>query len=48
MERGHFERHLNRTRTRYRILEEQTLPDGSIVVKLQKQYNQYDCAPYFQ
>ena len=45
---GAARKNADRTRTRYRILEEQTLPDGSIVVKPQKQYNKYDCAPYFQ
>ena len=43
-----YEAGLRQKNVGYRILEEQTLPDGSIVVKLQKQYNKYDCAPYFQ
>lgn len=32
--------------TRYRVLEKTRQEDGSIVVKLKKQYNQYDCTPY--
>ena len=38
--------HMDRCRTEYRILEKTRQEDGSIVVKLKKQYNHYDCSPY--
>ena len=37
---------LERSRTRYRIDSEEEQPDGSIIVKIRKQYNSYDCTPY--
>lgn len=37
---------LDRNRTRYRILEETTQPDGSIVVKVVKQYNSSPVGDY--
>lgn len=30
---------LERTRTRYKILSEQTLEDGSVMIEIKKQYN---------
>lgn len=30
---------LERSRTRYRIISEETQPDGSVIVKIIKQYN---------
>lgn len=35
----HYKRQLDRNRTQYRILEETVQPDGSIIVKVIKQYN---------
>lgn len=37
---------LERGRTRYRIDSEEEQPDGSIIVKIRKQYNSYDCGDY--
>jgi len=37
---------MNRSRTKYQVLEETVQEDGSLMVKLRKQYNNYDCTPY--
>lgn len=37
---------LERSRTRYQIDSEEEQPDGSIIVKIRKQYNSYDCGDY--
>ncbi|MGI5966562.1 MULTISPECIES: hypothetical protein [Anaerotruncus] len=37
---------LERRRVKYKIREELTLPDGSILVKVGKQYNSYSCGSY--
>lgn len=37
---------LERSRTRYRIDSEEEQPDGSVIVKIRKQYNSYDCGDY--
>lgn len=42
----HYLAQLERNRTQYRILEKTEHPDGSLLVKLKKQYNSYDCTPY--
>ena len=42
----HYLAQLERNRTQYRILEKSVQSDGSILVKLKKQYNSYDCTPY--
>ena len=42
----HYLAQMDRSRTRYQILEKTEQPDGSIIVKLKKQYNSYDCSPY--
>lgn len=42
----HYLTHMDRNRTRYQILEKVEQPDGSLIVKLKKQYNSYDCSPY--
>ena len=42
----HYLAQLERNRTQYRILEKTKQPDGSLLVKLKKQYNSYDCTPY--
>ncbi len=38
-ELGHYKRGLERSRTQHKILEETTQPDGSIILKVIKQYN---------
>ena len=35
----HYKQSLQRSCTRYRILEETTQSDGSIILKIKKQYN---------
>ena len=45
-EYAHYIARLDRSRTAYRILEKTELKDGSLLVKLKKQYNNYDCEPY--
>ena len=41
-----YKMQLERSRTRYRIDSEEEQPDGSIIVKIRKQYNSYDCGDY--
>lgn len=41
-----YHNQLTRSRTRYKIVEETTLPDDSILVKIKKQYNNHDCGDY--
>jgi len=41
-----YKAQLERNRTKYQIVEEKRLEDGSILVKLKKQYNQYNCGEY--
>ena len=47
-EYAHYLAQLERSRTEYRILEKTAQPDGSLLVKLKKQYNSYDCKPYME
>jgi len=42
----HYKKTLERSRTRYRIVDEQPQPDGSIIVKVIKQYNMCDVGEY--
>ena len=37
---------LERSRTKYRIEEEQRQPDGSILIRIKKQYLDYDVGSY--
>ena len=41
-----YQMQLERSRTRYRIDSEEEQPDGSVIVKIRKQYNSYDCGDY--
>ena len=43
---AHYKRNLDRTGTQYKILEETEQPDGSILVKVIKQYNQSPIGDY--
>lgn len=38
---------MDRRNTKYKILEENTLPDGSIIIKIKKQNNQQPVGDYF-
>ena len=33
---------------KYKILAEETQPDGSVIVKIKRQYNNYDCGDYLK
>lgn len=44
----HYKLTLDRSRIQYRILEENVQEDGSIVVKVIKQYNQSPVGDYLQ
>ncbi len=44
----HYKRSLERNRTQYKILEETTQPDGSILVKVIKQYNASPVGDYLK
>lgn len=35
----HYKQGLDRNRTQYRILEESTQPDGSVIIRIIRQYN---------
>jgi len=39
---------LDRKHVKYKILEESTQPDGSILVKIKRQYNNYDLGDYLK
>ena len=39
---------LNRSRTVYQIVEKTGQPDGSLLVKIKKQYNSYSCGAYME
>ena len=41
-----YKMQLERSRTRYRIDSEEEQPDGSVIVKIRKQYNSYECGDY--
>ncbi len=41
-----YKAQLTRNRTRFQIDEEVEQPDGSIMLKLRKQYNSYNCDAY--
>lgn len=43
---AHYKAQLDQKRTRYKIVEETEQPDGSIIVKIKKQYNNNDCGDY--
>ena len=43
---AHYLAQMDKNRTAYRILEKSVQPDGSILVKLKRQYNSYNCEPY--
>lgn len=45
-EYDHYRASLDRNGTRYRIIREQTMEDGSIEVEIKKQYNYHDCGSY--
>ena len=42
----HYKNQLARNRTRYQVVEEAQQPDGSIMLRIKKQYNSYNCDEY--
>ena len=44
----YYKASLTRRQTAYRIEEELPRPDGSILVKLKRQYNSYPCGDYLK
>ena len=42
----HYKAQLERTRTKYKILDEETQPDGSIIIKIKMQYNNTPIGDY--
>lgn len=43
---AHYKGTLERNQTKYRILEEATQPDGSVILKLKMQYNNTPVGDY--
>ena len=43
---AHYKTQLERNRTAFKIDEETVQPDGSIIVKIRKQYNHHDTGDY--
>lgn len=41
-----YKKSLDKNHTKYKILEETQQPDGSVVIKIIKQYNQCDTGKY--
>lgn len=39
---------LKRKRIPFQVVDENTLPDGSVMLKIKKQYNSYNCGDYLQ
>ena len=46
-EYDNYKKTLERTRTKYKILEENVQPDGSIIIKIKKQYGETPVGEYF-
>lgn len=44
----HYKAQLDRNHTKYKIVEQSTQPDGSILLKIIKQYNQSPVGDYLQ
>lgn len=47
-EMEHYKTQLKRRRTKFQVVEESEQPDGSWILRIKKQYNQYDCGEYLQ
>lgn len=41
-----YKAHLQHSRVKYRIVAESTESDGSVLLKIKKQYNSYSCGDY--
>ena len=45
---AHYKQQLERKHIKHKIMEETTQPDGSVVVKIKRQYNNYDSGDYLK
>lgn len=41
-----YKQQLRQKNKKYKVIEENIQPDGSIILKIKKQYNNYDCGEY--
>lgn len=41
-----YKAQLNRLHTKFQITDEAVQPDGSIIIRIKKQYNSYNCDEY--
>ena len=48
LEYASYKAQMERNRTQYKIVEETRLEDGSLLIKIKKQYNNYDCGEYME
>lgn len=42
----HYKAVMDRNHTKYKVIREETLPDGSVLIEIRKQYNYHDCGTY--
>ena len=45
-ELARYKAQLDRSRTQYKITDEEVQPDGSILIHIKKQYNNHSCGAY--
>lgn len=43
-----YKRHLDSTHTKYKLVSEETQKDGSIIIKIKKQFNDYAIGTYLE
>lgn len=43
-----YKTHLERNKTKYKIIEENEQEDGSLILKIKKQYNSHAVGNYFE
>ena len=41
-----YKKQMERSNVKYKIVDEKEQPDGSIIIKIKKQYNNYKCDEY--
>lgn len=41
-----YKQQMERKHIKYKVVEETTLPDGSVLLKIKRQYNSYDLGDY--
>ena len=45
---AHYKAQLERSHTKYKIVEETVQPDDSIIIRIKKQYNNHSCDEYMK